>query len=106
MDGISIMVWFVICRRLGLAILVYLCQSGVLVHFRFGVDVDGAIFGFVISFIAMVYAVQGSWCIWASAMPTASVRRFASLASLQRPLVKSSRICLLWRSSVIFVPAL
>jgi hypothetical protein len=36
---------------------------GVLVHFPFGADVDGAIFGFVVNFIAMVHAVQGSWCI-------------------------------------------
>jgi hypothetical protein len=34
--------------------------SGVLVHFPFGVDVDGAIFGFVVDFIAMVHVVQGS----------------------------------------------
>jgi hypothetical protein len=40
--------------------------SGVLVHFPFGVDVDGAIIGFVMSFVAMVRAVQGSRCIQAS----------------------------------------
>jgi hypothetical protein len=31
--------------------------SGVLVHFPFGVDVDGAVFGVMISFTAMIHAV-------------------------------------------------
>jgi hypothetical protein len=75
---------------------------GVLVQFRFGVNVDGAIFGFVVGFVAMVHVVEGSWCIWASTAPTASVPSSASLAALWRPLVKRSRNCLLWRSSIIF----
>jgi hypothetical protein len=69
--------------------------SGVLVHFPFGVDVDGAIFGFVVSFVAMVHAVHGSWCIQALATPMASIQSSASLTGLWRPLVKSSRIYLL-----------
>jgi hypothetical protein len=115
MTGIGVVVWLVICRRLGLAILVCLCQImqevgwgvllvvwsplhgmvdfprlqlrqrlvGVLVHFLFGVDVDGAIFGFVVGFVAMVHVVEGSWCIQASAAPMTSVRSSTSL-----PLVK------------------
>jgi hypothetical protein len=91
MVRIGVMVWLVIWRRLGLAILVCLYMvmrevgwgvllvmrsplhgvvhfprmqlrrrlSGVLVYFSFGVDVDGAIFGFVIGVIAMVDTVQG-----------------------------------------------
>jgi hypothetical protein len=80
--------------------------SGVLVHFLFGVDVDGSIFGFVIGVVAMVHEVLGSYCIRASAMSTASVRSSASLVALWISFVESSRICLLWRSSVIFILAL
>jgi hypothetical protein len=50
---------------------------GVLVQFQFGVNVDRAIFGFVVGFVAMVHAVEGSWCIRASTAPTASVRSSA-----------------------------
>jgi hypothetical protein len=31
--------------------------SGALVHFPFGVDVDGAVFGAMIGFVAMIHAV-------------------------------------------------
>jgi hypothetical protein len=77
-----------------------------LFHFLFGVDVDMAVFGTMIGFIAMVHAEQGSRCVCASAPPTASVQSSASLVALVRPLVDSSGVCLLWRSSVIFVLAL
>jgi hypothetical protein len=43
-----------------------------LIHFLFGVDVDGTIFGAMVGFVAMVHVVQRSWCAWASAsLPTA-----------------------------------
>jgi hypothetical protein len=40
-----------------------------LVYFPFGVDVDGAIFGAMVGFVAMVHAEQRSRCLLASASP-------------------------------------
>jgi hypothetical protein len=44
-----------------------------LVHLPLGVDVDRAVFGAMVGFIAMVHIVQGSQCLWALASPTSSI---------------------------------
>jgi hypothetical protein len=77
-----------------------------LVHVPLGVNVDRAIFGTMVDFIAMVHAVQWSQCVWASASPTTFVRRSTSLVGLRRSLVESSRVCVVWGFSVAFVPIL
>jgi hypothetical protein len=65
---------------------------GVLVHLALGVDVDRAVFGAMVGFIAIVHEVQGSRCVWASASPTTSVRSSTSLDALGRSLVESSKV--------------
>jgi hypothetical protein len=72
----------------------YLWQrlSGVLIHLPLGVDVDRAVFGTMVSFFAMVHAVQGSRCVWASALPTTSARSSTSLVAWGGGVVLWSRV--------------
>jgi hypothetical protein len=53
--------------------------SGFLVHFPFGVDVDG---GAMVGFVIVIHAVQRSRCVWASASPLAAVQSSAPLVVL------------------------
>jgi hypothetical protein len=63
-----------------------------LVHFVLGVDVDRAVFGAMIGFTAMVYAVQRSCRVWSSASPATFVRSYTPLVALGRPLAESSGV--------------
>jgi hypothetical protein len=63
-----------------------------LVHFVLGVDVDRAVFGAMVGFIAVVHAVQRSWHVWSSTSPTTSVQGCPPLVALGRPLVESSGV--------------
>jgi hypothetical protein len=63
-----------------------------LVHLPLCVDVDRAVFGAMVDFIAMVHVVQGSRRVWASASAMTSVRSSTSLVPLGRSLVESSGV--------------
>jgi hypothetical protein len=71
-----------------------------------GVNVESAVFGTTVSFIAMVHAIQGSQCVWASASPMTTVRSSTSLDALGRSLVESSKVCVVRGCSVAFVPVI
>jgi uncharacterized membrane protein required for colicin V production len=80
--------------------------SGLLVHFLLGVYVDGAIFGAMVGFTAMVHAEQRSRCVWASASPPAMVRSSAPLVVLGGSLVESVWASFLQRPFVTLLPML
>jgi hypothetical protein len=77
--------------------------SGALVHFPLGVDVDRAVFGTMIGFIAMVHAVHGSWCVWASASPVTFIRSSTSPVALGRSMIERSRVYVVQGCSVAIV---
>jgi hypothetical protein len=63
-----------------------------LVHLLLGVDVDRVVFGAMVGFIAIVYAIQRSQRVWASASSTTSVLSSTSLVALGRSLVEGSGV--------------
>jgi hypothetical protein len=76
----------------------------ILVHLSFRVKENGAIFGAVFGFTAMVHVVWWVECVWASAVTSAMIWCSASLATLHESLVGGSRISFLWRCSKVFLP--
>jgi hypothetical protein len=83
---------------IGSGLLRRLC--GILLHFSFRLKKNGAIFGAVVLFAAMVHAVQRFECVRVSAVISCS----ASLAALHESLVRISQIPFLWKCSKILLP--
>jgi hypothetical protein len=63
-----------------------LCR--ILLHFLFALKVDGTIFCSMIGVTAMVHAVWGFYCVWASTTPPATVRSSASFIVLRGSLIE------------------
>jgi uncharacterized membrane protein required for colicin V production len=64
-----------------------LCR--ILLHFLFGLKVDGAIFCAMIGVAAMVHTVWRFHCVWVLVVPLAMVQCSASLVVLGGSLIES-----------------
>jgi hypothetical protein len=77
---------------------------GILFHFSFRHEEDGAIFGAMVGFAAVIYAVQRFECVRASAVASAMIWCSTSLATLYESLVECSWISFLQRCSKKILP--
>jgi hypothetical protein len=78
-----------------------LCQ--ILLHFLFGLKIDGAIFCAMVGVAAMVHVVWRFHCVWASAAPLATVRSSTSLVVLGGSSIESPWVSFLRRPSEVFL---
>jgi uncharacterized membrane protein required for colicin V production len=81
-----------------------LCR--ILLHFLFGLKIDGAIFYVMVDFTTMVHAVWRFHYVWALATPPATVRSSTSLVILGGSLIESPWISFLRRPFKVFIPVL
>jgi hypothetical protein len=86
----------------GCGLLRRLC--GILFHFSFRHEEDGAIFDAMVDFTAMIHAVRRFECVRASVVASAMIWCSASLAALYKSLVESSWISFLQRCSKKILP--